>query len=310
MKHRAFTLIELLVVIAIIAILAAILFPVFAAAKESAKSTADLSNLKNIGLAFIMYQTDYDDTQVAADQLDGFAGAGPTIPPGQPLPTGTYNNPNNGTQLGSVWTVTLQPYLKSQDIIWGPDFSQTQLAAAINAPTCDGPGASTGIVPGDTDPQYGVPNSGFLSDYGIAEALNTEGYPDPTNTGELYGTTSQWPIFNYAGSGWWLTAAEANAGESETFQALVSGEVVDPARNAIAGDGLTELGNATSSQGQSYPPEVQDLFGCEGTGRFRGVGANYTFFDGHSKYFPLNLQNVVAQDSTGVWYAKYLTYDR
>jgi len=61
MKKRAFTLIELLVVIAIIAILAAILFPVFAQAKLSAKKTAALSNVKQLGLAITMYMTDFDD---------------------------------------------------------------------------------------------------------------------------------------------------------------------------------------------------------------------------------------------------------
>lgn len=61
MKRRGFTLIELLVVIAIIAILAAILFPVFAQAKAAAKKTSDLSNLKQITLGIIMYETDFDD---------------------------------------------------------------------------------------------------------------------------------------------------------------------------------------------------------------------------------------------------------
>lgn len=60
-RNRAFTLIELLVVIAIIAILAAILFPVFAQAKKSAKKASDLSNIKQIDLASIMYSTDSDD---------------------------------------------------------------------------------------------------------------------------------------------------------------------------------------------------------------------------------------------------------
>jgi prepilin-type N-terminal cleavage/methylation domain-containing protein/prepilin-type processing-associated H-X9-DG protein len=60
-RKQAFTLIELLVVIAIIAILAAILFPVFAQAKAAAKKTTSISNMKQIGLAFIMYSNDQED---------------------------------------------------------------------------------------------------------------------------------------------------------------------------------------------------------------------------------------------------------
>ena len=60
MRSRGFTLIELLVVIAIIAILAAILFPVFARAREAARKSACLSNLKQIGLACWMYVEDFD----------------------------------------------------------------------------------------------------------------------------------------------------------------------------------------------------------------------------------------------------------
>jgi prepilin-type N-terminal cleavage/methylation domain-containing protein/prepilin-type processing-associated H-X9-DG protein len=62
MKRQGFTLIELLVVIAIIAILAAILFPVFAQAREKARAISCVSNLKQIGTAWVMYATDYDGT--------------------------------------------------------------------------------------------------------------------------------------------------------------------------------------------------------------------------------------------------------
>ena len=60
-SRRGFTLIELLVVIAIIAILAAILFPVFARAREKARQTSCLSNLKQLALAELMYQNDHSE---------------------------------------------------------------------------------------------------------------------------------------------------------------------------------------------------------------------------------------------------------
>src|ERR1051326_1268478 len=59
-RRTGFTLIELLVVIAIIAILAAILFPVFAQAREKARQSMCVSNLKQMGTAFALYASDYD----------------------------------------------------------------------------------------------------------------------------------------------------------------------------------------------------------------------------------------------------------
>jgi prepilin-type N-terminal cleavage/methylation domain-containing protein/prepilin-type processing-associated H-X9-DG protein len=90
-SSSAFTLIELLVVIAIIAILAAILFPVFAQAREKARSISCLSNMKNIGLAAMMYVQDYDETY--------------------PLNQYWYNN--GAAQV--VWADMLYPYIKAGD---------------------------------------------------------------------------------------------------------------------------------------------------------------------------------------------------
>ncbi len=107
-RRRAFTLIELLVVIAIIAILAAILFPVFAQAKESAKKTTCLSNLRQVGLATMMYVVDESDVYPA------WAISRPAINGGN----GSYLSPD--VQIG--------PYTKSEQIWRCPSDSMTRIA--------------------------------------------------------------------------------------------------------------------------------------------------------------------------------------
>jgi prepilin-type N-terminal cleavage/methylation domain-containing protein/prepilin-type processing-associated H-X9-DG protein len=74
MRRRAgFTLIELLVVIAIIAILAAILFPVFAQAREKARQSTCLSNLRQVGLGLQMYTQDWDEVLPTSVDTSHFA---------------------------------------------------------------------------------------------------------------------------------------------------------------------------------------------------------------------------------------------
>ncbi len=103
--QNGFTLIELLVVIAIIAILAAILFPVFAQAKEAAKKTACLSNMKQIGLGVQLYLGDNDDRM--------FFRSGSAASRVGLIPTANDNR----------WWNLLMPFMKNNDIFRCPSDS-------------------------------------------------------------------------------------------------------------------------------------------------------------------------------------------
>ncbi|GAB4458960.1 MAG: hypothetical protein OHK0029_20940 [Armatimonadaceae bacterium] len=100
-QSNAFTLIELLVVIAIIAILAAILFPVFAQAREKARQTSCLSNVKQLTLGMMMYVQDYDET---------YAIRWPN-----PWPSAA-TNPVTPPVVGWNWDALIFPYVKNAGI--------------------------------------------------------------------------------------------------------------------------------------------------------------------------------------------------
>jgi len=116
--RRAFTLIELLVVIAIIAILAAILFPVFARAREQARKTTCLSNLKEIGLASLMYVQDYDE-QFPWLMMDGRNQDTATGLSKQMPFTPTYPIQLNGIR-GLFMEYKFQPYVKNYQLFACP----------------------------------------------------------------------------------------------------------------------------------------------------------------------------------------------
>jgi len=119
-NKRAFTLIELLVVIAIIAILAAILFPVFAQARESARKTSCLSNIKEISLAMTMYVQDYDERfPVWVNEVNG------NCTPCQDVGGPGYGLPDpddpNVILLYTGWDKMIAPYVKNRGIFQCPD---------------------------------------------------------------------------------------------------------------------------------------------------------------------------------------------
>ena len=102
-SRSGFTLVELLVVIAIISILAAILFPVFARARENARRTSCLSNVKQLGLGFMQYFQDYDEQFPLLGRGTGAA--------------------------ETSWFFTMQPYIKSTQMMRCPSDTATTWVA-------------------------------------------------------------------------------------------------------------------------------------------------------------------------------------
>lgn len=108
--RRGFTLIELLVVIAIIAILAAILFPVFARARENARRTTCISNMKQIGLGLMQYTQDHDEMYVFQSTNGCYVG----IPN---IPCTSFATPTGGAMgTGRSFADSLHPYIKNEQV--------------------------------------------------------------------------------------------------------------------------------------------------------------------------------------------------
>lgn len=163
-RTNGFTLIELLVVIAIIAILAAILFPVFAQAREKARATSCLSNVKQLGLAFLMYCDDYDG--LLPLHCDGF-----------PDPNAAYGN-----HL-VFWQEAINVYVKNESM-WN----------------CPDVGVRIMWRPGQGDWQHWY--SGYAVSY--PHVINCKGgpcCPRPNYTTTLYSSPSRvWMIADGEGS--------------------------------------------------------------------------------------------------------------
>jgi prepilin-type N-terminal cleavage/methylation domain-containing protein/prepilin-type processing-associated H-X9-DG protein len=187
---KAFTLIELLVVIAIIAILAAILFPVFAQAKQAAKRTADLSNVKNISLGMTLYAGDSDDC--VAPVMQGF-----------------WDQDRHKLIL---WKDSILPYVKNGGKVVKPDGtpypgSDSKDGGIFASPTWGGSWAKIPQGPN----LYGDTTTRFPRSYSINEKAGVNEGLGGSNAEGL------WPWVAY-----WSWEAPRNVGGSGSMTALES----------------------------------------------------------------------------------------
>lgn len=253
---RAFTLIELLVVIAIIAILAAILFPVFAQAKEAAKKTSSLSNVKQIGLGLLMYSGDTDDVNAISE----------------------YGGNGAGAHL--TWTTTVMPYIKNGDTATDDQGNKVTtgksgIFASPNAPKKDEKnweveGYSYGVHHGIFADNYGL----LPGDSNVAQSLSTTSIDNPADKVALMDKGMNFSNWSYPWfhdwQGMWVGSVVTVPGNESTLfrdgvDVYEGGPMYDPRFD-------TDCGTATDGNWE-----------CAAHARYRySGGATMAFMDGHA----------------------------
>jgi prepilin-type processing-associated H-X9-DG protein len=247
--------------------LAAILFPVFAQAKLAAKKTVDLSNLKQLGLASLMYSNDYDDTAMsipyAATWSTSCPGCGAST---QLVPRGTL--PYAG--MGAWWTDRLMPYVKSAGIF----------ANAVNT--------DTDFV----DQGYQLPGLDLADSLTAIAAINAKTGIPANLAAEIYRVTYTYNNF--------LSHADNNplkpgAAQMTNVNDPSNTVMLGPSDNWFSRSSCHTNGSSTSVD-YDWDVSIHSDHGLGGTGYelFGGDvvldnggfthGANFAYVDGHAKY--------------------------
>jgi len=266
MNKKAFTLIELLVVIAIIAILAAILFPVFAQAKQAAKKTADLSNLKQMGTASMIYTSDHDDTFMLQTGIscDGEWNYNSRIF----IPSNWNANRNAQEAAGCFRRIrggrdaapnSILPYTKNQDMFYQPDAPVVEIGGG------DWDTSAANLAARPTNVSYSF--NGLMGTMSATEPVS------PTTT-PLW-----WPMFG--------KKAERGGGYTNPF--LICPQADQACRFSAAGPFVTDASACNAgrdNRGISDANGIQSSFGNVSYGTqwiWGGKTQNWVYADGHAK---------------------------
>ncbi|MFQ3586741.1 MAG: prepilin-type N-terminal cleavage/methylation domain-containing protein [Fimbriimonadaceae bacterium] len=211
-RFRAFTLIELLVVIAIIAILAAILFPVFAQAKNAAKKTQGLSNLKQIGTAAHIYLADNDDVFMQSTPATGNNGAYSSpyawdafVP--TPISAYTWSNAPIDVDRRAVSETfafnAIYPYMRNFQMYKDPSISVTRRFAFSLTPEANRGAAGVNLPASGTD-FFSYTYNGLLQSYNASAVTAVSRLPmfwQGMGRRGVYGHTYASPILYCATAG-------------------------------------------------------------------------------------------------------------
>ncbi len=253
-KSKGFTLIELLVVIAIIAILAAILFPVFAQAREKARQTSCLSNMKQLGVALNMYAQDYDG---ALSQTSWEVGS---------------------LKSKIHWSYLVQPYVKNLQIFVCP--SDPNPVVPKNR-IC-GPADTIGVSLCDEQ----APKFSYINSYNVMPAHDwippTESsFEKPANTIVLAERRNNMNDAAMTVLGQWKGVSPFVATSSTHGTSSGGGQICpgDTYRFTTA----AEVNAALAPSNNNDSPEMVRVKFDRHAG-----GSNYNFFDGHAKWFRLD----------------------
>ncbi len=258
-KKKGFTLIELLVVIAIIAILAAILFPVFSRAREQARKSTCLSNLKQLAQGMQMYAQDWDEV----------------------LPMGLPGCVNRGAKQ---WWSAIYPYVKNVQILHCPSTSNPWTWFSNPGGVCGGSPSCSELLPGmpadGSFISYGVP-IGILS--GLCVDVHPGSYP--CASGPIRGRLAA------------LRAPAQTVIIADSARAVFGGGY--PGMASTLGDGTIAPIVFAQNPGNRCPygpcgrnyPSLDAALQALGTNedaiaRHTG-GANIAFADGHVKWLPI-----------------------
>ncbi|MBL8060984.1 MAG: prepilin-type N-terminal cleavage/methylation domain-containing protein [Chthonomonas sp.] len=246
LNRRGFTLIELLVVIAIIAILAAILFPVFAQARNAAKKTVTMNNMKQHGTAVFMYAGDNDDMYPPAVS-GGCTG--------------------EATTANAIWGRLTYPYIKSKEVYLDPmatlkapgfrymaNVAAPELGVVANPPPCNDANTDRRVMP------IGI-NRTFLAYFACDDASQI-------------GCTA--PI--------WGDEPLNPANNAACMAQYTNGSMIDQTSKYVV-FATTNVSCASGAQGYLASPQAP-LNTIDGLTNRNGNGTVVAFADSHAKFYP------------------------